>query len=152
MRRVWAAQRSLSFSAKFRQRPPIALYAVAFFLYYRPQRSCEGYVFTPVCLPQCMVGYHPRTRHPPEQAPPPGAGTPWDQTPPRADSPEQAPPPGAGTPLPSRRLRLRTVTQLIKIVKFASYVCSKNLNWINIWNRGSNLLPLMIIRLIQHFC
>ena len=32
--------------------------------YYRPQRSCEGYVFTPVCLstrgglPQCMLGYH----------------------------------------------------------------------------------------------
>ena len=41
--------------------------------YYRPQRSCEGYVFTPFChsvhrggLPQCMQGYHipPGTRHP----------------------------------------------------------------------------------------
>ena len=37
---------------------------------YRPQRSCEGYVFTPVCLStvrggllQCMLGYPP-----PEQA------------------------------------------------------------------------------------
>ena len=49
--------------------------------HYHPQRSCEGYVFTPVCLstgggaclPQCMLGYHP-----PEQ-------TPRDQTPPTAD-------------------------------------------------------------------
>ena len=33
--------------------------------FYRSQRSCKGYVFTPVCLstgwglPQCMLGYHP---------------------------------------------------------------------------------------------
>ena len=43
---------------------------------YRPQRGCEDYVFTGVCLstrgggwgclPQCMLGYHP----PPEQTPP----------------------------------------------------------------------------------
>ena len=43
---------------------------------YRPQRSCEGYVFTPVCpqggLSQCMLGYHP----PPRQTDrPPRAGT-----------------------------------------------------------------------------
>ena len=71
-----------------------------------------------VCLPQCMLGYHPpeqtpqeqtlpradtpRSRHPPEQTPP-GADTPWSrhhpwsrppkQTPPRADTlPEQTPP------------------------------------------------------------
>ena len=68
--------------------------------YYRPQRSCEGYVFTPVFLstgvegglPQCMLGYHPA----------PGPGIPRDQTPlpPGPDTtplPEQAPP-GAGTP------------------------------------------------------
>ena len=44
-------------------------------MFYRPQRSCEGYVFTPVChsvhrggLVQCMLGYHtPRSRHPPSQ-------------------------------------------------------------------------------------
>ena len=44
---------------------------------YRPQRSCEGYVFTPVCLstggmgglPQCMLGYHhpPGADHPPSR-------------------------------------------------------------------------------------
>ena len=57
--------------------------------HYRPQRSCESYVFTGVCLstggclPQCMVGYTPQSRHlpgsrhpPPEQTPPTGADTP----------------------------------------------------------------------------
>ena len=45
---------------------------------YRPQRSYEGYVFTPVCprgggLPQCMLGYYQSPLA--EQALPP-AGTP----------------------------------------------------------------------------
>ena len=81
--------------------------------FYRPQRSCEGYVFTGVCLstggclPQCMLGYHPpRSRHPP-----PGADTPRSRHPPGADIPPGAdsprsrhPPgadnsPGADTPL-----------------------------------------------------
>ena len=52
---------------------------------YRPQRSCEGYVFTCVChsvhragdLPQCMLGYHP---HPGSRPPRPGT-TPREQTP-----------------------------------------------------------------------
>ena len=83
--------------------------------YYRPQRSCEGYVFTGVCLstggwgclPQCMLGYHtPRSRHPPRSRPPRA-----DTHPPVADTPlgadillgadtprEQKPPPGADTP------------------------------------------------------
>ena len=65
--------------------------------YYRPQRSCEGYVFTPVChsvhrggLPQCMLGYYPspQTRHPPPTRQPcPGPGTPREQTPPRTRHP-----------------------------------------------------------------
>ena len=46
---------------------------------YRPQRSCEGYVFTGMCLftwgggclPQCMLGYQP-----PEADSPPGADPP----------------------------------------------------------------------------
>ena len=53
-------------------------------LHYRPQRSCEGYVFTPVChsvhrggLPQCMLGYHtPPGKHthtPREAHTPPGS-------------------------------------------------------------------------------
>ena len=54
--------------------------------YYRPQRSCgQGNIFTPVFhsvhrggggLPQCMLGYPPRTRQtPPDQADPPGSDT-----------------------------------------------------------------------------
>ena len=62
------------------------------FVYYRPQQSCEGYVFTPVwhsvrggvCLSTCWDATppHPRSRHPPDQAlpgnrhpPPPQAET-----------------------------------------------------------------------------
>ena len=46
------------------------------YYFYCPLRSCEGYVFTGVCLPQCMLGYHtPRSRHPH------GADTPWEQIP-----------------------------------------------------------------------
>ena len=75
-----------------------------------PQRSCEGYVFTPVCLstgglPQCLLGYHP----------------------PRADTPpwplprDQGPlgsryPPGSRHPPPSRRLLLRTVRILLECI------------------------------------
>ena len=57
---------------------------------YRPQRSCEGYVFTPVChsvhmggvcLSACWdttppPGVSPRSRHPPPGADPSWAGTP----------------------------------------------------------------------------
>ena len=84
--------------------------------FYRPQRSCEGYVFTGVCLstwgvsasvhagmPPPWEQTYPRSRHPPgrppwEQTPhPPEQTPPWEQTP-----PEQTPsPPGADTP-PSR--------------------------------------------------
>ena len=86
--------------------------------YYRPQRSCEGYVFTPVCLSTggvCLSACwdtNPRDQTPPwdqtpprDQAPSPGPGnTPWDQTsPPRpGTSPTRPPwdlaPPGSGTP------------------------------------------------------
>ena len=53
-------------------------------VFYRPQRSCEGYVFTPVChsvhggaLSQCMLGYHPpQSRHPLGAGTLPGPGTP----------------------------------------------------------------------------
>ena len=50
--------------------------------FYRPQRSCEGYVFTPVCysvhrgLPQCILGYHPT----PQEGHPPGKHTPSGST------------------------------------------------------------------------
>ena len=85
-------------------------------LYYRPQRKCEGYVFTGVCLstggwgclPQCMLGYYtppgadtprsdtPQSRHPLaadtplEQTP-----SPREQTPPGADTPQEQTPPGS---------------------------------------------------------
>ena len=68
---------------------------------YRPQRSCEGHVFTGVCLstggclPQCMLRYTPpQSRHPPEQTPLPPGG--------RHCPPEQTHTPGADTPLQSR--------------------------------------------------
>ena len=65
-------------------------YPTVMHTYYRPQRSCKDYVFTPVCLstgslPQCMMGYH-------------------------------SPTPGADTPPPSRRLRLRTVHILLECI------------------------------------
>ena len=56
--------------------------------FYRPQRSCEGYVFTPPRggggLPQCILGYHPPRAAPPDQAPP-RPGTPRDQASPPPD-------------------------------------------------------------------
>ena len=73
--------------------------------YYRPQRSCEVYVFTPVCHSvhrgKGFASVHagippPRSRHPPRP------GTPPDQAPPQTRHlPDQTPPPDqAGTPTP----------------------------------------------------
>ena len=66
--------------------------------FYRPERSCEGYVFTGICLstggwgclPQCMLGYHT-----PPGADPLGTDTPLEQT-----APEQTPPPPGADPDP----------------------------------------------------
>ena len=105
--------------------------------HYRPQRSCEGYVFTPVChsvhrrgvcLSACWDTIPPEqappgSRHPLEQAhprdqvpleqttPPPGTRQPPEQTPPgsRHPSSDQEPPPG-------RRLLLRTVRILLECI------------------------------------
>ena len=71
--------------------------------FYGPQRSCEGYVFTPVChsvhrgggLPQCMLGY-----------PPPGPHTPGPGTPHLEVTP------------PSRRLLLLTARILLECILF----------------------------------
>ena len=101
---------------------------------YRPQRSCEGYVFTPVChsvhrgvgLPQCILGYQPPgadtppgTRHPLEQTPP-EQGIPQSRHPPEQTPPGTRHPPGPGTPRdqtpPSRRLLLRTVRILLECI------------------------------------
>ena len=108
---------------------------------YLPQWSCEGYVFTRVCLStggECLGMYPLRN-----QVPPPGPGTPpWDQvyplgpgTPPMTrNTPwdqvhlptrytprdqvhpwDQVHPPGPGTP-PRRRLLLRTVRILLECI------------------------------------
>ena len=52
--------------------------------YYRPQRSCEGYVFTPVCHsgPQGASASVHAGIPPWEQSPPLGADLPPEQTPP----------------------------------------------------------------------
>ena len=108
---------------------------------YRPQQSCEGYVFTPVChsvhrgvcLSACW-----HTTIPPQSRHPPGADTPLEQTPagpgaplgadtPRSRPPGTGHPPGPGTPPgadtpprnqapPSRRLLLRTVRILLECI------------------------------------
>ena len=68
---------------------------------YRPQRSCEGYVFTPACHSvHWWGGVCFRIPPPRKQTPPPGAGRhpPWDQAP------------------PSRRLLLRTVRILLECI------------------------------------
>ena len=75
--------------------------------YYRPQRSCEGYVFTPVCHSVHRGGsasVHAGIPH----TPPPGPGTPPEQTPPwnqalpHSRHPHQSTllPPGTRHPLP----------------------------------------------------
>ena len=79
--------------------------------HYRPQRSCEGYVFTGMCLStggNAWSGTPPDQVHlPPDQVHPPGTRypptrynplqtryTPWDQVTP----PDQVHPPRPGTP------------------------------------------------------
>ena len=104
--------------------------------YYRPQRSCEGYVFTRVCLSTggvclsaCWDTTTAQSRHPQEQVPPPppepgttsGAGTPLGAGTPRSGTPqEQAPP-------PSRRLVLRTVRILLEYILVFMYFSTKTL-------------------------
>ena len=75
-----------------------------FYPYNHPQRSCEGYVFTPVCLSTggiylsaCWDTTTPRSRHPPGAGTPPEAGTPREQTPPRAGTPQEQTPPPPGS-------------------------------------------------------
>ena len=84
-------------------------------LFYRPQRSCEGYVFTPVCLsteggsasvhagikssreqvPPRTRPDHPRSRHPlplgPDQTPPPQDQAPLSEQTPSTLGPDPTP-------------------------------------------------------------
>ena len=67
----WGAEKHEIYAATFGDHPFMTYF-------YRPQRSCEGYVFTGVCLstggclPRCMLGYHqpPKSRHPPKKQTP----------------------------------------------------------------------------------
>ena len=102
--------------------------------FYRPQRSCEGYVFTSLCLSTggYLIRYTPRKKTPPgtrytprdrytppwTRYNPPGLGTPpWSRHHP-------TPPPGLGTP-PKIRPLLRTVRILLECIlvknKFGEY-------------------------------
>ena len=82
--------------------------------FYRPQRSCEGYVFTPVChsvhrmgLPQCMLGYTPSWE---QTLPLPGSRPPGSSRhPPGADTPLWADPPHPADGYCCRQLLLRMV-------------------------------------------
>ena len=63
-------------------------------LNYRPQRSCEGYVFTGVCLSTRGEGVCLSADSPP----PPEADTPHVRHPPTSDTALVRHPPGADTP------------------------------------------------------
>ena len=94
----------------------------------RPQRSCEGYVFTGMCLstrgstwpgatpgsypPPPRPGTHPPGRYTPrDQVHPPGRYTPQDQVPPR-----QVHSPGQVHPSPEIRPLLRTERILLECI------------------------------------
>ena len=90
---------------------------------YRPQQSCEGYVFTRVCHSvhggEVSASVHAGILPPPEDQAPPSR----DQTPTQDQAPppwEQAPPwsrhPREQTPPPPRRLLLRTVCILLECI------------------------------------
>ena len=101
------------------------------FHFYRPQRSCEGYVFTLVCLStrgvsasvHAGIPHPPRSRHPPrgrhprreqtlpQSRHPPGTDTPKEET------PQRSRPPGADIPLPPKRWPLlQTVCILLECI------------------------------------
>ena len=77
------------------------------FVYYRPQRSCEGYFFTPVChsvhrggvcLSTCWDTTPPKQTPPGKHTnhPPPQEAPLWKHTPPRKQTlPQEAHPPAA---------------------------------------------------------
>ena len=106
-----------------------------FYPYYHPQRSCEGYVFTPVCLSTggvclsaCWDTTTPQEQTPPRSRHPPEAGTPRSRHPPRAGTPREQtpPPPGSRHPPPSRRLLLRTVRIILEYILVHIDSCANN--------------------------
>ena len=101
--------------------------------YYRPQPSCEGYVFTGVCLSTGGVvsaSVHAGIPHPPPQSRyPPGADTPWERTPRGRHPPQSRNPPGADTPgsrhPPEIRSLLRTVRILLECILVYMVECGQ---------------------------
>ena len=104
-------------------------------LFYRPQRSCEGYVFTPVCLSTergdvflsaCWDTILPGAGNPPDQTRPPRNRNPpgTRPAPPQQtqSGPDQTRPPGSSPPPqdqtrpPSRQLLVRTVRILLECI------------------------------------
>ena len=91
--------------------------------FYRPQRSCEGYVFTGVCLSTRGGGVSASVHAgmpPPEQSPPGSRHTPGSRHPRsrhpqeqthRVDTPQEQ-----THPLPERRPLLRTVRILLECI------------------------------------
>ena len=75
--------------------------------YYRPQRSWAEVIFSQACVKNSVhrsegvysvhAGIHPREQTPPPSRHPPGADTPWEQTPLRTRHTHT---PGPGTPCP----------------------------------------------------
>ena len=124
-------------------------------VFYRPQRSCEGYVFTRVCLSTgvfCLSTcwdttpgsrYPSGSRHPPRSIRTRGAGIPqsrypnWEQAPPGSKHPTgsrhspgsrhplEQAPPLEETP-PSRQLLLLTVRILLECI--LAYLALTSLN------------------------
>ena len=97
---------------------------------YRPQRSCEGYVFTPVCHSVHRGGVCLSACWDTTTPPPPGADTPpQEQTPPQAGTPQGADTPPSRHPLeeapPSRRLLLRTVRILLECILVGGFISLK---------------------------
>ena len=88
---------------------------VSFLFNYRPQRSCEGYLFTPFCLStggggsaSVYAGIPPPPEQTPQTSPPETRHPPWEGAPPPEQAPLVAnsplwnsPPPGAAPPPPA---------------------------------------------------
>ena len=106
---------------------------------YHPQRSCEGYVFTPVCLSTGGEGeylgrYNPQQVHPngqvhtPRKVHPPGRYTSPAGTPPGRYTPWAGTSPGRYPP-PSRRLLLRTVGILLECILVRYIIFHDMIKW-----------------------
>ena len=104
--------------------PPPNTWKCKHLLHYCLQRSCEGYVFTGVCLSTqgggiCLSACWDTT--PPGSRHPPGADPPWERTPSQSRHP-----PGPDTPRsrhpPKRQPLLQTVRILLECILVPGYV------------------------------